>query len=523
MPETLRHFREVRRRIPVRGRFVAAITLLGLVAFLAILIGLRAPTPARERAIEFLSEHFNSEVDIESLRLSLVPRASISGAGLVMRHRDHLDGPPLVSIERFSADAGLLGLLWRPRRIRLVRLEGLQIHIPPRWKEDEEEKQAPEGTPVVIDEIVAENTELVIATRREDKPPRVFQIHHLRLLSAALDRPMTFAAALTNPIPEGEIESQGRFGPWNRDEPSLTPVSGTYALTEADLGTIDGIGGTLTSRGEFSGVLERIEVEGATETPDFVVDVAGQPVPLSTRFRAVVDGTSGDTILEAVHAQVLESSILASGGVIRSQKEDGRVVSLEVEVDRARIEDLMRLAVKAPRPPMTGFARISTTFLLPPGQADVVRRLQLDGEFSIESARFTDVDVQKSIETLSERGRGKSEAAARGESVVSDMRGRFVLRNGQMRFSSLSFGVPGAMVQLKGHYDIPSETLDFRGTLSLDASLSETTTGWRSALLKVIDPVFRRGKAGAVLPIKVDGDRENPSFGLDVGRAITGR
>ena len=39
---------------------------------------------------------------------------------------------------------------------------------------------------------------------------------------------------------------------------------------------------------------------GETRTPDFFVKVAGNPVPLQTKFDAVVDGTDGDTYLNAV-------------------------------------------------------------------------------------------------------------------------------------------------------------------------------------------------------------------------------
>jgi hypothetical protein len=59
-----------------------------------------------------------------------------------------------------------------------------------------------------------------------------------------------------------------------------------------------------------------------------------------------------------------------------------------------------------------------------------------------------------------------------------------------------------------------------RGTLKLDAKLSQTTTGIKSFLLKAIDPLFKKKDAGAVIPIKVTGTRSQPSFGLDVARVV---
>jgi len=41
----------------------------------------------------------------------------------------------------------------------------------------------------------------------------------------------------------------------------------------------------------------------------------------------------------------------------------------DVTMDDARIEDMLRLAVKTPAPPMTGSLKLTTTLVLPPGQA----------------------------------------------------------------------------------------------------------------------------------------------------------
>ena len=49
-------------------------------------------------------------------------------------------------------------------------------------------------------------------------------------------------------------------------------------------------------------------------------------------------------------------------------------------VDRARIEDLLWLAVKAPKPPMTGALMLKSRLVLPPGKVDVVKKLQLEGD-----------------------------------------------------------------------------------------------------------------------------------------------
>jgi hypothetical protein len=46
-------------------------------------------------------------------------------------------------------------------------------------------------------------------------------------------------------------------------------------------------------------------------------------------------------------------------------------------------------------------------------------------------------------------------------------------------------------------------------------------TGWRSLLLKVVDPLFKKKEgSGSAIPIKIGGSRSAPDFGLDVRRVF---
>jgi len=52
----------------------------------------------------------------------------------------------------------------------------------------------------------------------------------------------------------------------------------------------------------------------------------------------------------------------------------------------------------------------------------------------------------------------------------------------------------------------------------LQATVSEMVGGWKGALLKPADRYFRRDGAGTEVPIHVNGTREEPRFGIDLGR-----
>src|SRR5205085_8029924 len=119
------------------------------------------------------------------------------------------------------------------------------------------------------------------------------------------------------------------------------------------------------------------------------------PFNLHAKYHTVVDGTNGDTRLESIDADFLSSHLVASGTVLDAPSgHSGRTVTLDINIDRGRIEDIMKMAVKTARSPMTGALKLTTKFVLPPGKSDVSQRLRLDGRFDIGKVRFTDYDVQ---------------------------------------------------------------------------------------------------------------------------------
>ncbi len=510
------------RRLTRRRRvFRSVIIVLGVPFLLAAILVVyfwRFPPLNREWVVETLEKHYQCDVELKSFSASFFPAASIAGEGLVLKRRDRANLPPLASIRKFSVSADWLGLLRQPRHFRQVRLEGLVMVIPPRQSQAQAKKER-QVSPFVLDEVFADGAMLSILPANLNKPPHVFEIQKLRMQSAGLGQPMSFQVTLTNPTPVGQIQSSGRFGPWNTDEPSLTPVSGNYTFSHAELSTIRGLGGTLSSHGSYEGVLSQIQVQGETDTPDFDLGISGNKLRLKTQFSAVVDGVDGDTLLRPVSAQLLGSTIVARGGVTQAAGRNGRIILLDVNAKPARLEDLLHLAVKSTTPSIIGAASVQAKFDLHPGEEEVAKRLKLDGSFSVQSAHFTNPEVEAKITSLSRRGQGKP----RDDDLQNarfDMQGHFVLANSQVTFSSLSFSVPGAAVQLQGTFGLLSQALDFHGTLRLQAKVSQTTTGIKSLLLKPVDPFFEGKGAGTVLPIKITGTRGEPSFQLEIGKAL---
>jgi hypothetical protein len=173
--------------------------------------------------------------------------------------------------------------------------------------------------------------------------------------------------------------------------------------------------------------------------------------------------------------------------------------------------------VKSDPPPMTGRISFHSQIRIPPGEQDIADKLYLKGSFDVASGKFTSGNLEKQVSTLSERARGETETHG-ASGAVSNIRGGFLMERGTIHLSNLSFRVPGATIRLNGSYALRNEGLDFRGTATMEAKLSEMTTGIKSFLLKALDPIFHKKRAGTVIPIHIGGTRGNPSFGLDFGR-----
>jgi hypothetical protein len=497
----------------------------------------------REQVIAYLHDRFDSDVEVAALRVrmrraSLVETllnrghgliATVEGDGVRLRHKGRRDLPPMFAMRQFRFDVELRTLLDPIKVLHLVTVDGMEINVPPKGQRPDlgsssgeniasaSDAAADTKTSVLLEEVIITNAALRILPNSSKKLPLHFDIHRVRLQSAGQNVAMKYEAALTNAKPRGEIQSSGTLGPWVADEPGDSHLAGVYNFTNADLSVFSGISGTLESSGQFEGTLSSVNVKGEATVPNFSLKEVGNPVRLQTRFEVRVDGTSGDTILKPVNGSLGATSFRTSGGIIRHESDLRRTISLNVSMPSGNIHDLLSLAMKG-TPFMRGKISLNTTIDIPPLTGSVREKLLLDGQFQLSQARFLKSTVQDQIDTLSRRGRGQP-GNTDISGVVSLMAGKFTLANEMVTFQSLSFAVPGSGVDLTGTYDLDRDTLDFHGTLRLQAKVSETMTGWKRWVLKPIDPFFSKQGAGTLLRIQVVGTSKEPKFGRDRGKA----
>jgi hypothetical protein len=534
-------------------KWAMGVLLLALIALgLGVSVALHQAEPILRAAIvNRLEEHFHARVELDSFHVSLVnglraegkglriwPPAQVVGVKVPGATAASEPGPPirpLIQIAEFRFHAPLRYKLGQPVKISVVELKGLDVDVPPKTHfihRGSPEHAEEHGTPLLrfeMESITCDGAYLTLETDKPGKLPLEFAIAHIRLTHANAGGAMQFDAELTNPKPAGKILTTGAMGPWMVEDPGETPLNGSYRFEHADLGVFKGIAGILQSTGKYEGVLRDLVVDGQTDTPDFRLTSFGTAVPLHTEFHAHVDGTNGDTLLEPVNATLGQSHFTAEGKVVRvppgtasngTATPGGHEIALHVKVDRGRMEDFLRLTSKSGTPLLTGTLAMKATLEIAPGSARVDERLKLKGSFKLDNAQFTSVKIQNEVGELSLRGQGRPGEARHGQGadVRSAMQSDFSMADAVITLSDLKYTVPGAEIDLKGTYGVKGGLLNFTGTAKTEATISEMVGGWKGALLKPADRFFKKDGAGTEVPIHVNGTRENPAFGVDLGR-----
>ena len=499
-----------------------AVATLGIIGEILIK---RANPILKGRVIETLSTRFNSKVELDSLNVSLVKGLEVSGQGLRIFAPDDVVAAgatrPIIAVHQFSFHASLRGLFIKPTRVGTVYVSGLEIHIPPR-------QARAAGAPtqhhqgkikISVDHFLCVHSDLVIDNGNPAKEPKHFALDRIELWEIGPDSPWRYDATLINAIPRGNIHAAGTFGPWINESPGDAIITGHYTFDHADLNTIKGIGGILSSVGDFHGQLNRIAVAGTTDTPDFSLDTANHPMSLKTTFKAVVDGTTGDTYLDPVNATLRNTPITCKGSVVNIHGQ-GHVIDLDVDIPNGRLEDLLALAVKTRPVYLTAAIATRAKLHIHPGPEPVAQKLSVKGNFHLRNIHFTNPQVQDKVDGLSLRAQGRpAEAKPGAPDQLSEMTGTVILDHGRINFDKLDYTLPGAQVALTGLYSLDGEQFDFHGTVRTQAEVSQMVSSWwKQLLLKPVDPFFRKNGAGTQVPVRISGTHNEPHFGLDFGR-----
>ena len=381
-----------------------------IVIAVVVVIVLACNWPYTQQAVtKALQDRFARTVQIRTFRKTYFPPGCVA-EGVSFLHRKRKDLPPLITVQTLIIRGSYNGLFRIHKRVDEVQVKGLHVLIAPPGPSGQPPNVMPlttstTGASVTIGEIATDGALLEFMPRQPDREPFKLYVRRLTLDSVGEKGVIPYHAALLNTEPPGEIRSEGKIGPWNEDDPGSTPVTGSYTYEHVSLAVFEGISGSLSSQGKFSGTIGHIDANGEVDVPDFRVSGSSHTVHLISKFQAVVDGTNGDTYLQNVDSHFQRTTVTSKGSVAGQPGQQGKTIRLEMAVNGGRIEDLLSLFTEEKHPSMTGSINLRAKVEVPPGPPGFLRKLDLAGNFGIGSGRFTNPDVQQPVNALTQSAR----------------------------------------------------------------------------------------------------------------------
>src|SRR3984893_5068278 len=522
-PTPTRPTKATRRLILVVLAVLTALSIAG------IILAFHWPF-SQQNVLESVPQDWPGKIAVRSFQRTYFPHPGCVLEGVTLTRGAEASGAPLVYIQKVTLAANYHDLLFRPGYLSGILLEGLKISVPAEQSQEQRptgSQQLPsspqisnstqssksQNSSIRLGEVFIKNAALEVATKKDG--PLKFEIHELTLQTINDRQPMSYELAMRNAQPPGEIRSRGKLGPWESQHLDNIALSGAYTFDQADLGVFRGIAGILSAKGEFQGVLGKIETHGTTDIPNFEVTRSHHPVALKTKFTATVDGTGGDTALRSVDVVFLHTAVHVEGTIASKPGKPGKTTALNLSVQGRRIEDVLHLFVREVKPPMNGATNFHARVVWPSGPEPFLKRVGLQGDLVIEQAQWENPERQLNLNLLSKRASGNKKAA-NTPAVTADIRGSVTLSQAVAKFSAVSCKVPGAEATLAGTYNLDNMKVDFLGDLKTSASISEDSTGAKAVLLKPLSPLFKRKNAGAVVPVAITGTYKDPHFGVSL-------
>jgi uncharacterized protein involved in outer membrane biogenesis len=114
------------------GLWIVGGTMLAIVAAL-IVVSVVISRRARVLAEDWMTHEYNSNVELSAFRVTIpFPQVQCEAENLALHFQGRQDLPPLIAVDRFTMRTSLWGLLHSSRRIQYLKLDELQINVPPR-------------------------------------------------------------------------------------------------------------------------------------------------------------------------------------------------------------------------------------------------------------------------------------------------------------------------------------------------------------------------------------------------------
>ncbi len=239
---------------------ISGITLLCLIGGAFLVLALKWPF-TRKATIQSLERISASDVRIGGFREIFFPHPGYIAENVIFTRDNSAGAHPMAAIRKVTCRATWFALMSFTHRINRMELEGFRVsipaHVPPAIRKHAEAK-----IKTTVTELVANGTMLEIAPRRPGGQTVRFEFPKLAVGNVARNKAITFRAEVRNPNPPGDLRVSGAVGPLTLPKVAQTPVSGSFQLMHADLGSYKVIAGDLSTDGRFHGLVGHAEIAG---------------------------------------------------------------------------------------------------------------------------------------------------------------------------------------------------------------------------------------------------------------------
>lgn len=489
---------------------VAGCITLALMAAAALLFLTWKFPLRREAVIRSIAQKTQSRVEIGSFETKWFP-PRFTARGVKISRPDGV----VLTIGWAAVSATYTGLLRSPRRLHDV--EATDVHLVAPAQRLRDLKMSGGGSGLAVRYLHITKAGLDLTSGAAGHPPLQFVIHSLAVRDLGAGSAARFRIAMHNPKPSGDIRSEGSFGPFDGTHPLETPLSGSFTFEHADIAIPRAIAGTLDASGTFHGPLRAISCTGTADVPAFQVYGSSNSVHLSSRFDVTVNARNGDVVLNRVLSHFDRTTFTASGSIAHEAGAPGKLAKINVDEQQGTVEDLLILFTRHKTPAMKGSIDFRAVFTIPPGPARFLSKLGVQGAFHIHRGYFTNPKSRSAVDRLtsSARGEPKRSKSEPTELATADVDGKVSDPGaGIVHLSDIDFRLPGTSGEMDGTFGLYQKDLRFKGRFETEGKLADTTYGFKSAMLKVLSPLWRKRNGWKSVPFDIGGTASQPRFRL---------
>lgn len=471
-----------------------------------------------------LQDEFHSSVEVSGYYRTYWPHPGFVASGITFRRWGHEHEPPLATVGRLQVVGTWTALILQPHTLYQIWLRDVHVQIAsqsmgqgaadsteahpasPQGPSHGASQKKPSQQKMRIETIVADGTTLDLL--RDGKAYLhlsfpVLQIHNLRA-----GAPLTFVTRANVPWLGGVLDANGTLGPLEPSQYATMPLQGTYSLQGGDLRRLGALQGHTDASGTYRGRLNAVALDGRLAIPNFRAG-QGHVERLDASFRATLNGTTGDLEIHNARLETAGSTIQAEGS-LSGRPRIARVSLSTTDADLERLLDLL----ESRTPSVQGKVAFQAHAEWKSGPETFLKRLQLQGQIALDQVTFVRQAEQQKMDALSARVR----KANSGDDVQvhAAASGATIFQGGVARFRGVLVTLPGATARLHGTFNLLDTRVHMTGNLSLQQGLFHDLKGWKRWLAAPLDPLFRRGNAGAVVPIAVTGTADHIKIGQNL-------